>query len=83
MPNPSEAIDVDPTPHQQAAACIPNRILRLPAVMAATGLRTTTIYMRMRDGSFPKAVSLGGKSVGWRAREIDAWCASRMSVSAQ
>lgn len=39
-----------------------NTILRLPAVKTLTGLSRSTIYLRMADGTFPKAVSLGGKN---------------------
>ncbi|MDD3765130.1 MAG: AlpA family transcriptional regulator [Nevskiales bacterium] len=50
-----------------------DRILRLPRVKDATGLSRSTIYERVRDGTFPAPVSLGKKSVGWSAAEVDAW----------
>lgn len=40
-------------------------ILRLPAVKAATGLSRSTIYERVRLGTFPAPVPLGRNSVGW------------------
>jgi prophage regulatory protein len=46
-------------------------ILRCRQVEAKTGLSRSTIYERMRDGTFPHAISLGGRMVGWRVGEID------------
>ena len=50
-------------------------ILRLPDVLAVTTLSKKTIYRRMRDGSFPRSVCLGGRSVGWHSEEVDEWIA--------
>jgi prophage regulatory protein len=46
-------------------------ILRLPAVKARTGLSRSTIYARVKDGTFPAPVSLGARAVGWVEQEID------------
>jgi prophage regulatory protein len=48
-------------------------ILRRPDVERATGLPRSTIYQRMAEGTFPKPVSLGGRSVGWIEAEIADW----------
>lgn len=50
-------------------------ILRRKQVEAATGLSRSTIYARVRDGTFPPSVRLGPRSVGWRAGDIDAFLA--------
>lgn len=55
-------------------------ILRLPAVMARTGLCRTSIYNGARDGWFPKPVQLTKRAIGWRADAIDAWIAERSEV---
>jgi len=52
---------------------LPDTILRLPAVKAATGLSRSTIYERIRQGTFPLPVPLGRKAVGWLESEIGAW----------
>ena len=52
-------------------------ILRLPRVRERCGLSTATIYRQMATGDFPRAVSLGGKAVGWRESAINAWIAAR------
>lgn len=48
-------------------------ILRLRDVIARTGLSRSTIYLRMSEGSFPSAISLGGRSIGWLEAEVDTW----------
>lgn len=50
-----------------------DNILRLPAVIAATGLSRSTIYARIDEGTFPRQISLGRRAVGWLESEIDAW----------
>ena len=50
-------------------------ILRRRQVEAATGLSRSTIYHRMQQKTFPAAVQLGPRSVGWRAGDIDAFLA--------
>lgn len=49
----------------------PLAILRRPQVQARTGLSRSTIYKRMHDGTFPPAVPLGGRIVGWRVADIE------------
>ena len=48
-------------------------ILRLPAVKARTGLSRSTLYLRIKAGTFPEPVSLGLRAVGWVESEIDEW----------
>ena len=47
-------------------------ILRLPAVKARTGLSRSTIYQRVREGTFPQPINLGKRAVGWLESEIAA-----------
>ncbi|MFO1319012.1 MAG: AlpA family transcriptional regulator [Burkholderiales bacterium] len=56
-------------------------VLRLRSVMDRTGLARSTIYERMRDGSFPRQFTLGERCVGWLASDIDAWIESRVDAS--
>lgn len=53
-------------------------LLRRPEVERRTGLKRSTIYSRMKEGSFPQSVSLG-RSVAWVAEEIDAWIEERIA----
>ena len=57
-----------------------DRILRIPEVVAITGLSRTTIWRRVKSGDFPPPVrlgSLGTRSIGWRESDIKAWLDSR------
>jgi len=56
-------------------------ILRLPAVQERTGLSRSTIYLRIKEGSFPKQVNLGARAVGWRSDLIESWIQSRIDAS--
>jgi prophage regulatory protein len=58
---------------------LPDTILRLPAVKAATGLSRSTIYERIQKGTFPSPIPLGDKAVGWLASEVGAWIQRRIS----
>jgi prophage regulatory protein len=53
------------------------RILRLNDVLAITGMKKPTLYRYMRDGKFPRPVSLGDRAVGWHEEVIAEWLASR------
>lgn len=58
------------------------QIIRLPAVRERTGLARTSIYTAIAAGTFPAPVRLGKRSVGWRAADVNAWIASRVSTRA-
>ena len=59
----------------------PGRFLRLPEVMARTGLSRSTIYVRLEQGCFPRPVSLGSRAVGWIEAEVDEWMRQRIVES--
>lgn len=54
------------------------RILRLKDVIDTTGLARSTIYKYVDEGSFPKPVPLGGRSVGWVDTEVHEWIADKI-----
>jgi prophage regulatory protein len=56
------------------------RILRMKQVEDATGEKRSTIYRRIQEGSFPKPVKLGAKSVGWPEDEVAAYNAARIAA---
>ena len=57
------------------------RFLRLPEVLARTGLSRSTIYVRLDQGRFPQPVSLGARAVGWIEAEVDEWMRERIAAS--
>lgn len=56
-------------------------ILRRKQVEARIGLSRSTIYERIKAGTFPAPISLGAKSVGWLESEVDAWLSSQIRKS--
>ena len=59
----------------------PPTILRLPQVVALTGLSRSTIYRRVAHGEFPAQVQISERAVGWREDEVVEWVESRPAVS--
>ena len=49
------------------------RLIKLKEVIQKTSLGHSSIYKFIAEGSFPKQVSLGAKSVAWLESEIDEW----------
>jgi prophage regulatory protein len=43
------------------------------AVEKLTSLDITTIYRKMKDGTFPQPVRIGRRRVAWRESDIIAW----------
>ncbi len=54
------------------------RIVRLPEVRKLTGLSRSGLYRRMKEDAFPRAIGLGGRSVGWLEAEIADWINQRI-----
>ena len=52
-------------------------MLRPPEVMKRTGLSRTTLWRRVKAGTFPAPRELGEMAIGWPASEISAWLADR------
>ncbi len=50
-----------------------SKILRFKSVMEKTGLSRNTIYIKLREGTFPKPFSLGANSIGWLEADINEW----------
>ena len=63
------------------AAATTERLLRLSEVLTRTGLARTTIYRKIRDGSFPEPLKIGARAVRWPESEITAWLAARPRAS--
>lgn len=53
------------------------QILRIHETCALIGLSRATLYRMMDKGAFPRPVSLSDRTVGWPARVVEAWRASR------
>lgn len=56
-------------------------IIRLPEVMARTGLSRSTIYAYIAAQSFPGSISLGARAVGWTEESIQKWIEEKINLS--
>ncbi|WP_161816554.1 helix-turn-helix transcriptional regulator [Steroidobacter agaridevorans] len=71
--------------HSAIAEPIPTQLLRLPAVLAMTGLKTTKLYALIADDEFPKPVVLARarngqpRTVAWPAHEVHHWISSKIA----
>lgn len=54
-----------------------NVLLRVPQVIARTGMKRSTLYQAIQRGEFPAARKIGRRAVAWRAEDVDAWINSR------
>ncbi|MFA0088191.1 AlpA family transcriptional regulator [Vibrio sp. 10N.261.51.F12] len=54
------------------------RLIKLKEVMTLTSLARSTIYKYMSEGQFPKAISLGCRSVAWVEEEVTDWILDRI-----
>jgi prophage regulatory protein len=55
-----------------------NEIIRLREFQRRIGLARSTVYQRLAsDPSFPRPLSLGGRSVGWLVAEVEDWLQSQ------
>ena len=56
-------------------------IIKLPQVVASTGLSRSSIYLRISEGTFPRQISLGARSIGWIESEVQDWIDAQIKKS--
>ncbi|STG42987.1 regulatory protein [Escherichia coli] len=57
------------------------RLIRVPEVLSRVGFSRTTLYERIKEGSFPDRVKIGLRSVAFVESEIDAWIEKMIAES--
>jgi prophage regulatory protein len=57
----------------------PKRFIRRCVVEEITGLPTSSLYLEMSKGRFPKPVPIGDQSVAWIEDEVLAWQEARIA----
>lgn len=55
------------------------QLLRLPDVLARTGMSRSRLYAALADKSFPAPVKLSPRAVAWPSDEVDAWIVARIA----
>ncbi|MFZ4580388.1 MAG: helix-turn-helix transcriptional regulator [Myxococcota bacterium] len=56
-------------------------LIRLPQVLALTGLSKTTLHRFEAAGRFPKRYRIGDRAVAWNSEEVELWLRSREHVA--
>ena len=59
----------------------PPQFIRLPQVLELTRLSTSPIYRWMTDGTFPKQIQLGSRSVVWNERDLIDWMNQQIATA--
>jgi len=67
--------------HSAAPAVPRDRLIRLPEVETATGLKRSTIYLLMKRGEFPSAVRLTARCVAWPESRVLQFVQQRIAAS--
>ena len=52
-------------------------LLRIKSVQDLTGLRKSSLYANMKDGSFPSPVRIGKRAVAWKSSDVEHWINTR------
>ena len=55
-------------------------LLSIKQTCRLTGLARTTIWLRVKNGQFPKPISLGGSRKAFVAKEVRAWIDDRIAA---
>jgi len=48
-------------------------LIRAPAVRSQVGLSNTTIYNKIKEGTFPAPIPIGARAKAWDSFAIDEW----------
>lgn len=58
-----------------------DRLLRLPEVETATGLKKSTIYLLMKRGEFPSCVQITARCVAWPESRVLSFIQDRIAAA--
>lgn len=58
-----------------------DRLLRLPDVEAATGLKKSSIYLLQQRGEFPRCVQVTPRCVAWAESAVLQWIQDRIAAA--
>ena len=52
-------------------------LMRLPDVLSVTGLGKSSLYKKIKEGTFPSPVSLGARAVAFKSNDVEEWIENR------
>lgn len=55
------------------------KLLRLPDVLARTGLSRSAVYAQIAAGDFPKPVKITHRNAAWPESEVAGWINERIA----
>ena len=55
-----------------------NRLIRRNEVERITGLKRSSIYLKIKEGDFPKPIKLGMRAVAWLEADVMQWIESKV-----
>jgi prophage regulatory protein len=55
-------------------------LLRLPELLARTGLKRSTVLALMQRGAFPLPIKLGSRLNAWASNEVEDWVAQQIAT---
>ena len=55
---------------------IPDRIIRIKSVLAVTGLSRSTLYRKVKKGTFPPKFKISTQCSGWYESAVKTWMAN-------
>ena len=76
----SSVIGVLPSALMPAGNRAQPRFLRISEVLDRVGVSRPTIYRWMREGTFPKQISIGANSVVWLESDVTKWMDQRIGA---
>jgi prophage regulatory protein len=74
-------MNLEPRTPRLSSSEASQHIMRLPAVMRATGLGRSTLYRMMSEHTFPAPVKLAKRAVGWRHEDVRRWTDARPTAA--
>lgn len=58
-----------------------DKFLRMKDVTEIVGMHRSTIYKRINEGTFPRAISIGGRSVRFLESSIRQWMLDNLQTN--
>ena len=57
------------------------KLIKLPTVLVHVAISRSKLYAKIKEGTFPQPISLGGRAVAWIEEEVQDWINSVVEQS--
>jgi len=57
-------------------------LIRNHEVRSRVGFSNTTLYEKIKQGTFPRPIKIGDRMVAWNSEEIDSWISKQIAGGA-